>query len=517
MTASLHRRRDWIFVLALTALYLGLAFCWQDISYFDETFYMQSGTMFRFSTLITHLQFAPLYAMWYRLLQLICPWPVWRYFLSWATLVALTLLLPVWMRLRSAWVYTWLLVCVPFLGPSSFAINPYVNLFAACLLLGGASFIRARGLTTRQAAFVAFLACFTVSFARPEFAFFVPVAAIVYLVLHRVSSSLHAEKHARLQLYVVLALTLLMLVILRHGGGSRSGIAFAQHFNVRAAQNHLIPPGQDPWTSEYATRAFHIDPGTTAATTTATIFGFMKANPRLFAGHVLANLLTTTTWVSCVILLLVLSAPFWPTNFAREHPRQLRSAALYLGLVCLPPLTSILLIFPDERYFFTLLPAALLCITELLGAGRAGARWQPWLFAAALPIILLTTVGWAPLKYRQVPLPHPVRDTVACLRTLQHRPGAPSGLVFDSVGIAPVMLGSSHPHIQMWDVIGWANFQAWVQYNRPAWVEVSPSVTSFYGVSAADMDTYLRGRGYTPYACPAVPAYTPLQVYIAGK
>jgi hypothetical protein len=79
------------------------------------------------------------------------------------------------------------------------------------------------------------------------------------------------------------------------------------------------------------------------------------------------------------------------------------------------------------------------------------------------------------------------------------------------------MLGSSHTHIQMWDVIGWTNFQAWVQYNRPAWVEVSPAVTSFYGVSAADMDTYLRGRGYTPHACPAVPAYTPLQVYIAGK
>lgn len=517
MTAASKPRRDWIFVLALTALYLGLAFCWQDIAYFDETFYMQSGTIVRLRSLVTHLQFAPLYAMWYRLMQVVCPWPVPRYFLSWATLVALTLLLPVWMRLRSAWVYAWLLVCVPFLGASSFVISPYVNLFAACLLLAGACVVRACDLTLRQGAFVAFLACFTVCFARPEFAFFVPVLALVYLVLARTGSSPQPEKRARLQVYVVLTLTLLMLFILRHGGGSRSGIAFAQHFNVRAAQNHLIPPGQDPWTSDYAIRAFHIDPGTTAATTTATIFGFMKANPRLFAGHVLANLLTTTTWVTCFTLLLVLSAPFWPTNFTREHARQLRPTALYVGLVCLPPLTSILLIFPDGHYFLTLLPAALIYTTELLGADRVSAHWQPWLLAAAGPIILLTTVGWASLKARQVPLPHPVRDTVACLRNLEQLPVASNGPVFDSVGIAPVLLSSTRPHTQMWDVTGWSNFQAWVQYNRPAWVEVSPAVTSFYAVSATDLDTYLRAQGYTPHACPALPIFTPLQVYVSGR
>jgi hypothetical protein len=510
-------RRDWLFVAVLTALYLALAVCWQDISYFDETFYMDSGNHFALGDLIHQLQFAPLYALWYRVLGFILPWPLCRYFGSWVILVVVSLFLPVWTRLRNAWLYAWLLVCVPFFGYSNFSFSPYVNLFAACLLVAGACLIRARDLGLDDAAWVAFITCFVVAFARPEFAFLVPVLAMLYFAVSWTQSARRSRSRVWLKACAVLAPTALMLLILRHGGGSRSGVAIAQHFNLRAAEKHLIPGGQDPWTSDYALRLFHVDPGNNAATTSATIFQFIQANPRLFLEHLLANLATPLTWCAFLVLYLALSVPFWPGKLSSERVRSLRPLSLYTVLVSLASLVAVLSIYPDQRYFFTLLPVFLLYVTQLADAFvPVDARWQPWLLAAGLPIIVLTTVGWSQLKERRLLLPHPVLDTVACLDDLQRIPTTPNHTIFETVGVAAGLLTEPHRGVEMWDIRRWDEFQSWIRASRPAWVEVNPAVHSFYGVSDSDLDAYLVSQRYTAHPCPANARFSPLNVYVAA-
>src|ERR1017187_9209198 len=80
--SSLLDTREPTFVCCLTAVYLCLACFWQNISLYDESFYLDSGNHIHASTFIHGLQSSPLYGLWFRILTRFFPDALDRYFAS---------------------------------------------------------------------------------------------------------------------------------------------------------------------------------------------------------------------------------------------------------------------------------------------------------------------------------------------------------------------------------------------------------------------------------------------------
>jgi hypothetical protein len=130
-----------------------------------------------------------------------------------------------------------------------------------------------------------------------------------------------------------------MLYVLAHAQHNRSGIAFAQHYSVRASERGLVPKGDAAWNSDYTERTFGIDTSHDATHVTASIGDFARAKPRLFLRHILTNLCDSRT---VLFLPLVLAVGLWP--WFRKDLRPLRAASAFFLVICVPPLADIVVI-----------------------------------------------------------------------------------------------------------------------------------------------------------------------------
>lgn len=492
--------RGSVVVLVLLGLFLALAWCWQDIGFHDETIYLASARQVSLHQLWQGLETAPLYGYWYQLLALICPDPEWRYFLSWGLLVSLLMTLPLALRVPGAWVYALALVCLPV-----FRIWPYVSLFAALLLLIGLLVVRLRRLSVGWAIASAFTACFVAAFARSEYVYGVFCALLLFALLAPTRMAGLSRRSGWLLTLFMLVLTGLLVVIQQQSDSGRSGVAFAQHYNLRAAEQGLLG-ADNPWTSDYALKAFHIDPGHNAASTQAPLGAFLRADPARFFAHVLANVKDPRTLgLGLTVLLLT----FWPWL---RRDTALRPVAAYALLVSLPTLAASVLIYPRYHYAVTILPVLLLYAVELLRCERwlklSHARW---LLPLALLPMLVFALAPDLLARRAIPS-RPGLTTIACLQTLERERVAGPGLMFDSVGHPMTYLQDDWRRVGEQDIEGWDAFLRWLATARPDWVLVTPTLAAHFQRTPAELAAGLTvTAGYRPHHCPA-PAE--LTVYI---
>lgn len=494
MPPSTNSRTRVLLPLGLTGFYLFVACFWQNLRFFDESHYLAMGSSVKLSALLTALSTGPLYSLWYRVLGAACPNPIWLYFLSWGILVAIVALLPSVMRVRGAWLYTAILVGIPF-----FNIWPYVSLFAAAFFAFGVCLLLQSELSLFSSTVLACILCFLVAFARPEYAYGVFIAAAAAVAVFLISLRRNSGNLLDIvKLVLVLGLAVIMLTAIKHSDMSRSGGAFAQHVNLRAAAAGLLGD-QDPWISSYAYTAYHVGPN-------PSIMDFLRGNPKLFSLQLLRNLLDKT---SVLFLLLLGIAGFGP-SISGSNAR-LRVAGLFLLLISIPAVAADLIIYPDLHYSSVVFPALLLVLIQLVRGRWVSEPRVPLVLSLGITVILITNIAGRSLRLHKVS-DHSGLLTVQCLRALDSD-ALRDASIFDPVGIDDVYFRTPKRSTSVVKFTDWAAFQHWVSQTRPAWILIYPDVLTQYKVSSQQVDGFLqRDAHYSVHPCPAE---TRLTVYTA--
>jgi len=503
MTAESFGKNRGPLVVLLLGAYLLLAFTWQDLPLwdFDDAMYLASGSHLHASMFWNDLTSMPLYALWFKVLATVCGDAVWRQFLSWGLLVLIVSVLPLVAEIPLAWLYTAVLIALPF-----FEIQPYVSLFAAMFFVAGMVLPLRRETSFAQAALVSCGACFLVAYCRPEYQYGVFFSALAVVIAVVVEGKAESKRHVLRVLLPVLVLAGAMLYAGAHTETGLSGVAFAQHFNVRAANKGLIPQ-QGAWGSTYAYEVFGINVAANGGK--HSIEEFFRANPRMFLKHVLLNVLSPGT---LVFLALSLSVILWP--WLRAEKRSLRPASLFLFLMALPTYVSLFLVFPARHYMSIVFPAMLLLGLQAMTAERRrkieSARW--------IPVVVLLLMGLGCLRGTALGKGSRFRPglrTIACLRGVEDLRQGGNSVVYDPVGVKDVYLRSRKTLVHP-DEAGWPAFEAWASQTRPDWILMTPEVEMQYGTSQETFDAFAVGElGYTAHACAAS---TQLTVYVSpGK
>ncbi len=507
LTLKSARTTELVTLLCLTAFYLFIASFVLGISFYDDTDYLRSGVLVNRFSFISAQEWTPLYALWFKFLALFCPNPVWRYFLSWGLLATFIALLPAWMKMPAAWVYTFLILCFPFL-----TVSPYVSLFAAAILLLGLCLVLDRKPSVSWALATSCGVCFAVGFCRPEFdygVFLSAIGTIVALVLEHSSAKSPSLGGARVSSrrsaiatgVAVASLAAAMLYVLAHAQHNRSGIAFAQHYSVRASERGLVPKGDAAWNSDYTERTFGIDTSHDATHVTASIGDFARAKPRLFLRHILTNLCDSRT---VLFLPLVLAVGLWP--WFRKDLRPLRAASAFFLVICVPPLADIVVIYPRDHYAILLVPAIILLAVQLAEPLLRKKLPVPWVLAFGFALIwFLTlhrqhpTVPGSALTWERLNL-----RRVQCVRKVDQAALSPNSEVFDAAQIPAVYLVHPRANTTLADLGDWSEFTTWAIQTRPAWISVDADLAAQYRVTPVQLDQFLQNElGYTPHLCPA--------------
>jgi len=478
----------------------------------DDSNYL-AGSLFVNARVFLHYQdWSPLYYFWFKLLRkFLCPNPISLYFLSWGILVLLLAMLPAWHRIRNAWIYSLILLSFPFL-----TIKPFVSLFGAAILLAGMCQVLRRPRPVSQASAIFCLAAFVTAFARPEFDYGVYMAAAVTLlalVLER--WKLRADStvpRPPLGITIALACCVLLLAgtlfkITRQSLWPRSGIAFAQHYNLRASEHHIIVPASDAWKSDYAERQFGIKLLADYGTKTATVFDFFRANPRLFLGHLLENLKDPRTYGLILVFSFVVLVP-WVWRSAQP----MRYASIYILLLGIPCIAASVVIYPRSHYALVLIPSLLIYALQLFDA----ARWLPssplTVLFAGCTMVWLTNVG----LYERQDQPNDDQvylQQIRCVRRVDMTapPGPP---VFETQPIVDVYFIHRRTIVITDALPQWADFKAWTAQHHPAWIAADETLTQRYRITPKELDDTLRnGLGYVPNPCPYdahMTVYTPV-------
>ena len=473
---------------------------------FDESVYLFTGEFVTPATFITNQSWGPLYDLWYHLLGYVCPNPISRYFLSWELLAGLCALIPALFNIRYAWLYACLLIASPLLLG-----GPYVSLLAAVLLLCGTCVLLRWGRTWRlsSACVLACGLCFLTAFVRPEYGYGVILSAGATLVAQWVEfrHGLRARA-AGWKAAGALSLAGVMLLFQRHAAATnRSGMAFVQHFYMRAALSGLIKPGEGI-DSDYTQRMFGLDQGRNYNHLTHTLGDYFHANPRLFLHHVLANVTDRRTLI-LLLFLLVVGVGLW---FLRGG--ELRPVSVYLGCICVPPLVAISLFYPRNHYAMILVPTVALLIVQLLPAG--GVLWlrsPRGRIVATMAVVLFFAflVRVTQLELRYYPFDFQRRNLARaqCAQDVDRAVSNPSPMVFDGEQNLSIYALHYRNPVQPFELANFAGFKAWVAAKRPVWIAVDPEVEREYAVQRQTMDDFLqRESHYTPHACPVAAEVT---------
>jgi hypothetical protein len=486
---TLSRNKERTLIFCLVGIYLLLACLWQDIAFYDESYYLDRGTQIHASMFLHELTEGPLYSLWFRVLAFVCPNPVWRFFFSWGLLVTIVATIPWLMRIRSAWIYALILFCVPF-----FSVGPYVSLFASMFLVIGLCLILRYDLPIVDALVLSCTLCFVAAFCRPEFEYGVFVSGAVAVVAIMAKGFHESQRRAVFAILLILCLMSTMLVAIRHSDQSRSGLAFVQHFNIRASQKGLLG-GESPPLSLYAYKVFHVTAGRKA-----TIGAFFRSNPRLFFGHLAANAADPKFFLPLIVLLAVI-AYTWLT----KKDRSLLPASIFILMISVPVVVGSLVIYPRRHYAVIAFPAVVLFALQVFMPRRAIRTVSvPWLLILATALIVAK-----PLLKRQIPNKHSGLLTIQCLRDLEASKRERSSTMFDSIGIPNVYFASPKVHGAIFDLTDLQSFKSWASQTRPDWILAGPEMEMQYHISPEQLNELATGEmGYVPHACPAATGLT---------
>jgi hypothetical protein len=500
------KNRERAIIFGLIGIYLLIACTWMGISFFDDSMYMFWGRTVHLGSFVHWLPDSPLYAMWFKILGKVLHDPVWRYFISWGLLVTAVGTLPYWFGIRLSWFYTLAMVSLPL-----FNLCDYVSLFASMFVVLGMAIVLRYKLSVSAAACMACGACFVVGFARPEYESGVFVAAgiaVVALIFdkQRGSTGLVAGK-----VFALLFLSLFMRYSLAHSPAWRSGVAFAQHYNLRAHEKGLLPG--DPWDSDYAERVFHIDLEHTANNAVVVLSDFYRANPKLVRAQMRDNLSDYRTIRLFAAVLLLSGLPWMVSRYAG-----LRASSVYLFSASVPVMAAEMLIYPRPHYPMTIYPMLVLMFVQLIA--EYGSLKQP----PAWTILLLGAgLIWAGSIYREHHWPDfdsNVRSNIAlvdCFHGVERSDGAGNGKIYNPEMLSDndIYLGITRTWLypqgtQMWQPLSnWQAFTEWLGQTRPSWVVAGPMMTNMYHQDPAAIGAFLQGDlGYTPHPCPAATGMT---------
>jgi hypothetical protein len=493
--------RGVILSISLAVAFLLLSFATMGISQADDSYYLTHAVSMPQRDFLRFHNWAPLYEEWLKLGSFVWIDPVWRLLGSWAVLTAALLLLPTAFRMRYAWAYTLILVVldVPW-------FNPFIGMFAGTIMvLAMCLMLRAKP-TLSEALTASCATCFVIAQCRPEFDYGVFLAALVTLVAVVLEWASEKERDplrsVRLLLLSagVVLLSTVTIYILRHAVSQRTGMAFAQHFNLRASMRGAIPFGAGSWVSDYAERQFGIDLAHNASNGTATVMDFFRANPRLFLSHVAANAVSPKTLLMIVAMLTVI---IWP--WVRDDVRYLRPVSLFYACLAVPGLMDLFVVFPREHYMVIEIPTIVLFLLQLIRP-----RWvqppMPWALAGGVALMACTNYV-VPAAAGAFPTMEQMElSQVECMRAIDASIPANNHVVFNASWIEHGYLSPERRDVDPALVRDWADFKQWALQTRPAWItsDKAQALPTRYNISPMELSSFLTGElGYVAHSCPA--------------
>jgi hypothetical protein len=292
-----------------------------------------------------------------------------------------------------------------------------------------------------------------------------------------------------------------MMYVLAHAEHNRSGIAFAQHYSVRASERGLIPGGDAAWNSNYTEKTFGIDTTHDATHGTASAGDFARARPDLFLRHVLTNLIDSRT---VVLVFLVFTIGLWP--WLQEDLRSLRAASVFFLMMSVPPLVDVVVIYPREHYAMLLVPALIVFAVRVADPLL---RKQPrvrWVLATGFVLI------WALTLHRH----HPTTPgsafaaerlnlhRVECARSVDEAAVSANPTNFDVALIPAIYFVHPRTNAALAAPADWDEFKTWAAVNKPAWISVDADLETKYGVTLMELDKFLQDEmNYERHLCPA--------------
>jgi hypothetical protein len=445
--------------LCLTACFLLLATRFMGISFGDDSFYLWAGKDIQPSALFGSQDWSPLYCLWFKLIGYIVHDPLAGYFASWGILVAVAALLPALIGIRSAWLYAFVILCIPFLKA-----DPFVGLFAGVIMLLGTCLVLRRD---RSVTGVLTTACVYLCAGLTLLS--LPMSPSLQRLFKTTEESQPSRSATSVVVVTVLALSAIIFVVFTRAHSTRAGMAFAQHYNRRAADRGLIPNSINVWASDYAEKSFGID----------------------------KNLLDPKT---LFLLGITVALVAWPwISLSRRH---LRLVSLWIAILCLPPLIEIIVIYPRDHYAILLLPSLLLYATQLVPTVR-------WSMPSALGVaglgcclIGLLNIGLPRLRHAPVTKERTDLFRAECIRRADQMADANNPNVFDTSSIPGIYLLYPRTVTHPSDLTDWPQFAAWVSANHPAWISLEPYSAAPYYRSPAEVEDLLsRKLGYTAHPC----------------
>ncbi|TAG59942.1 MAG: hypothetical protein EAZ26_14260, partial [Runella slithyformis] len=272
----------WVLVQRLSA--------WKDLAFGDETTYLASGIMFSIP-FVGGAQWGPLYAAWYAFWHLFIPDRLDLYYFNYALLSVLAGVL-VFVYLRSSKVPFWpgIWIAVLFLFSSqNLPLDPKISIAPFCLILAGLSVVQSFDLKSWQKMLIVAFTGLLCAYCRPEFylAFLLAtVLSVWFFLAQRTVFSKAVWGQVALFGVGVIALHLLFKNPLFSGDGSRSAVAFQQHFIINYTNWNALPNLN---TIEAQLKLYHQVFGNEVESMTDAL----QSKPSLVLKHILINVKNT--------------------------------------------------------------------------------------------------------------------------------------------------------------------------------------------------------------------------------
>ena len=380
----------------------------RDLSTPDEAFYLYGG----YSLDYPDAQMSPLYCAWYSLLSLVAPDPIDLFYLSWFIL-PVTLAWGAYLLARSlggapllAFLGGAILLFsrIPDVGPRP------MHFAASVVLIGLAIAFSFRSASTRMA--IATLSLGLASFARPELTVAFLGLATILLAISCWEAWQRPEAITRLIAMGLIAIVPFCLLSQLFGlplGGTRSGVAFSQHYSLSKFNAGLIDvEGRTDWLGPYRnyqevaqedfgkpivglSEAWEIAP--------AKVLGHFYRNAEALLptiGGVVTSFSPAIGWgmQGCLALLALLAAVFSVIRLRRTSIRDVvRHAGLpvLVGLVVIAPIiASCLVIYPRDHYLVGLLSISLALLPAIIGTiALPGGRIAPRIAIASIAVLVV--------------------------------------------------------------------------------------------------------------------------------
>lgn len=389
-------------------LYGGLKIVWNinliyDISLYDETIYLDNGVRF-FAKPVTQ-DWAPLYSFWYFLLSFIKHDPIDLFYFNIRTLAILApTLFYLAMRVFGVPVFFASIIAGAYLFSfGNILTMPYVSHFALMVLLVSL-LISTRFKTPVSATVAVIIGALITSFVRPEFflTFILLLAYLIWLIVADGGTKNFARYKKSIILTAGLFIFLFAVIGRPFGDGTRSMIAFSQHFAINWVKwRHS---DENPWfDNEVILKRVFGDAHNMGQV--------VRANPAMFARHVTSNAGGVfenfyKTFFSHIetthddfngfkkfetAFFLILTLGFAVAGYERYRVnlwRNIKSGlprAVHLAAMMTPVCGSILVVFPRIHYMLMLGVFGVLLLAALFAGEREkSAPMRPRYIAAAV-------------------------------------------------------------------------------------------------------------------------------------